>query len=262
MPGNPVADSRYLSPEQVHKVAFGKPPIGKRGYHEDEVDAFLDRVEAALRDPTRGLLTAEQVRNVAFGKPPAGRRGYNEDEVDAFLDLVAQQLGRSPQSRHHEVAAEPTAESYPPLRGMTIQPNLFLFWNPVWHDWRTSGSGTADTSGDSGNLVVDVIWNFLGALVFERLWNWFLWAVWAAIAWVLEALGAVVLSPPALLTSLLGIRRHRLVADSAVDDAQYLLSSGSWYKMRRARAEARTVLAYAFDAADRRAVDARNEGTP
>jgi DivIVA domain-containing protein len=29
-------------------VAFSKPPIGKRGYHEDEVDAFLDVVEAEL----------------------------------------------------------------------------------------------------------------------------------------------------------------------------------------------------------------------
>jgi DivIVA domain-containing protein len=32
----------------VHNVAFSKPPIGKRGYNEDEVDAFLDLVEAEL----------------------------------------------------------------------------------------------------------------------------------------------------------------------------------------------------------------------
>ncbi|EUA24019.1 divIVA domain protein [Mycobacterium xenopi 4042] len=29
-------------------MAFSKPPIGKRGYNEDEVDAFLDLVEAEL----------------------------------------------------------------------------------------------------------------------------------------------------------------------------------------------------------------------
>ena len=32
-----------LTPADVHNVAFSKPPIGKRGYNEDEVDAFLDR---------------------------------------------------------------------------------------------------------------------------------------------------------------------------------------------------------------------------
>jgi DivIVA domain-containing protein len=32
----------------VRNVAFSKPPIGKRGYHEDEVDAFLDVVGAEL----------------------------------------------------------------------------------------------------------------------------------------------------------------------------------------------------------------------
>ncbi|MDQ3763252.1 MAG: DivIVA domain-containing protein [Actinomycetota bacterium] len=37
-----------LMPADVHNVAFSKPPIGKRGYHEDEVDAFLERVEAEL----------------------------------------------------------------------------------------------------------------------------------------------------------------------------------------------------------------------
>jgi DivIVA domain-containing protein len=37
-----------LTPADVHNVAFKKPPIGKRGYDEDEVDAFLDLVEAEL----------------------------------------------------------------------------------------------------------------------------------------------------------------------------------------------------------------------
>ncbi len=84
--------SPQLTPEQVRNVAFSKPPLGKRGYNEDEVDAFLDLVETALRDPTGPSLTPEQVRSVAFSKPPFGKRGYNEDEVDAFLDLVEEQL--------------------------------------------------------------------------------------------------------------------------------------------------------------------------
>ncbi|MFE3289853.1 DivIVA domain-containing protein [Rhodococcus sp. NPDC059234] len=37
-----------LTPADVHNVAFSKPPIGKRGYNEDEVDAFLDLVEQEL----------------------------------------------------------------------------------------------------------------------------------------------------------------------------------------------------------------------
>jgi DivIVA domain-containing protein len=37
-----------LMPADVRNVTFSKPPIGKRGYHEDEVDAFLDLVQAEL----------------------------------------------------------------------------------------------------------------------------------------------------------------------------------------------------------------------
>ena len=32
-----------LMPADVSAVAFSKPPLGKRGYDEDEVDAFLDQ---------------------------------------------------------------------------------------------------------------------------------------------------------------------------------------------------------------------------
>lgn len=102
-----------LTAEQVHNVAFGKPPMGKRGYNEDEVDAFLDVVEAALRDPAGPALTADQVRRVAFSKPPIGMRGYNEDEVDQFLETVAAQLqpgsGAPPAARSH--AGDPAPES-------------------------------------------------------------------------------------------------------------------------------------------------------
>ncbi|PZS15443.1 MAG: cell division initiation protein [Pseudonocardiales bacterium] len=37
-----------LTPADVRNVAFSKPPIGKRGYNEDEVDTFLDLVGADL----------------------------------------------------------------------------------------------------------------------------------------------------------------------------------------------------------------------
>ena len=89
------ATSDRLTPEQVHNVAFSKPPLFKRGYNEDEVDAFLERVESTLRDRDAfGGLTAADLHNVAFVKPPIGKRGYNEDEVDAFVELVKIELSR------------------------------------------------------------------------------------------------------------------------------------------------------------------------
>jgi DivIVA domain-containing protein len=43
-----------LTPEDVHNVAFSKPPIGQRGYNEDEVDQFLDLIEEAMRRRATG----------------------------------------------------------------------------------------------------------------------------------------------------------------------------------------------------------------
>lgn len=37
-----------LTPTDVQNIAFRKPPLGRRGYDEEEVDSFLDRVEASL----------------------------------------------------------------------------------------------------------------------------------------------------------------------------------------------------------------------
>jgi DivIVA domain-containing protein len=42
------APKKTLTPAEVHNVAFKKPPIGKRGYDEEEVDYFLDVVETEL----------------------------------------------------------------------------------------------------------------------------------------------------------------------------------------------------------------------
>lgn len=94
--GSAVAMGDRLTPEQVRDFAFSKRPRGEPGYDEAEVDAFLDRVEAALRDPARRTLTAEQVGDVTFSRRRIGKRGYDEAEVDAFLDRVAEQLKFQP----------------------------------------------------------------------------------------------------------------------------------------------------------------------
>ncbi|WP_019868614.1 DivIVA domain-containing protein [Salinispora oceanensis] len=38
-----------LTPADIHNVAFKKPSLGKRGYDEEEVDAFLDEVEREIQ---------------------------------------------------------------------------------------------------------------------------------------------------------------------------------------------------------------------
>src|SRR5579875_3038188 len=61
-------DRMPLTPAEVHNVAFKKPPIGKRGYDEEEVDAFLDIVEVEL---SRLIEENNELRNRAGSGQPA-----------------------------------------------------------------------------------------------------------------------------------------------------------------------------------------------
>ncbi|MEV8438316.1 DivIVA domain-containing protein [Actinosynnema sp. NPDC051121] len=90
----PGPGSRPLTARDVRTAAFGKPPRGRRGYHESQVDKFLDRIENTLLG--QDDLTAREVREVRFSRPMFGRRGYDETEVDAFLARVEKQLGDGP----------------------------------------------------------------------------------------------------------------------------------------------------------------------
>jgi DivIVA domain-containing protein len=82
-----------VTPDDVRNVAFSKSARGRSGYNEDEVDGYLERIEATLRDPAApGGVTPADIRNVAFSTPPVGRRGYDEDEVDEFLGRVEIEL--------------------------------------------------------------------------------------------------------------------------------------------------------------------------
>ncbi|MCL2781290.1 MAG: DivIVA domain-containing protein [Actinomycetia bacterium] len=75
-----------LTPAEVHNVAFKKPPIGKRGYDEEEVDAFLDIVEVEL---ARLIEENNDLRNrppVGEAAPPNVIHGANPAELAAFRD--------------------------------------------------------------------------------------------------------------------------------------------------------------------------------
>jgi DivIVA domain-containing protein len=91
---HPVGDARTshgttvsggLTSEDVRNVAFSKPPIGKRGYNEDEVDAFLDM-----------LLTHVAARPGAFPAPP-------QDAVAPPPARRSRSKHERPQSRYRRI---------------------------------------------------------------------------------------------------------------------------------------------------------------
>ena len=99
--------------QQVHNVAFRKPPLGQRGYDDEEVDAFLDWLESALTrgDDAPGI--AARITQAIFRKPPIGKRGYSVEDVDGFLDGIVTALGVRPSTAvdaHHGDAQQTRAQ--------------------------------------------------------------------------------------------------------------------------------------------------------
>src|ERR687894_3203291 len=107
-----------LTPADVHNVAFKKPPIGKRGYDEEEVDAFLDEVErelARLIEENNELRA--QVERGGRGGAPAGpsadpRLAAELNDMKAQLDRVqrdkaaAEQAARAMQAEIEQMRAQ------------------------------------------------------------------------------------------------------------------------------------------------------------
>ncbi|MEU7629363.1 DivIVA domain-containing protein [Nocardia sp. NPDC049220] len=87
-----------LTPDDVHRIRFTQAQAGQRGYHEEEVTAFLDLVAASLAHDGPGSLTVADVRSIRFTEARVGSRGYQRDEVDAFLDLVVTAFGNAEQN--------------------------------------------------------------------------------------------------------------------------------------------------------------------
>lgn len=106
-----------LTPADVHNVAFKKPPIGKRGYDEEEVDAFLDEVERELARliEENNELRAQVERGGRGGPAVAGadpRLAAELNEVKAQLDRVqrdkvaAEQAARAMQAELEQIRAQ------------------------------------------------------------------------------------------------------------------------------------------------------------
>ena len=90
-----------LTPADVHNVAFKKPSIGKRGYDEDEVDAFLDVVEAELSRliEENAELTGRLSEYEAGGTPAAARVEH------ARPPAAAPEAAAAPSGNGHSQAA-------------------------------------------------------------------------------------------------------------------------------------------------------------
>src|SRR5436305_14312208 len=94
-----------LTPADVHNVAFKKPPIGKRGYDEEEVDAFLDEVE---RELARLIEENNELRAQAERGGGRGSGGGSDPRLSAELADLKGQLDRV---QREKVAAEQAARS-------------------------------------------------------------------------------------------------------------------------------------------------------
>lgn len=109
-----------LTATEVRNVAFANPRRGEPGYEPDEVDDFLDRIEATLRGDE--WLTPEDVRVVRFTELPAGSGGYDICEVDAFLSLVGDQL--SARLSTVDTSASMAADTWPRIPTVKPPPNF------------------------------------------------------------------------------------------------------------------------------------------
>jgi DivIVA domain-containing protein len=100
-----------LTPADVHNVAFKKPPIGKRGYDEEEVDAFLDEVErelARLIEENNELRS--QVERARSGQPAAAPAAASDAETRRLAQENADLKSQMERLRQEKTAAQQAAQ--------------------------------------------------------------------------------------------------------------------------------------------------------
>lgn len=89
--------SQYFAKEtrQLRQTRFGI------GYAADEVEPFVETVEAALRSPTPWLSVSDVVRKRFT--PVLLSPGYRMDDVDSYLDEAAYLLGERARAQDEEL---------------------------------------------------------------------------------------------------------------------------------------------------------------
>jgi DivIVA domain-containing protein len=93
----------YLTPSDIRNIAFKKPPLGKRGYDEEEVDIFLDAVEQTITALTAEVasLRAQVGRGVpAAEAAPDGRVLAELERVNARLARIEALVAGSARSNN------------------------------------------------------------------------------------------------------------------------------------------------------------------
>jgi DivIVA domain-containing protein len=104
-----------LTPAEVHNVVFKKPPIGKRGYDEEEVDAFLDIIEvelarlieenADLKGHTSGDAVAEDGSALAAAREENRKLTSRIGELESALTQARQPSANQPAANQNDSAA-------------------------------------------------------------------------------------------------------------------------------------------------------------
>jgi DivIVA domain-containing protein len=80
----------YLTPADIRDIAFKKPPFGRKGYDEEEVDTFLDAVERTV-----AALTAEVASlRAQLGGGVAPADASPDGKVLAALEQINARLAR------------------------------------------------------------------------------------------------------------------------------------------------------------------------
>jgi DivIVA domain-containing protein len=145
-----------LTPADVHNVAFKKPPIGKRGYDEEEVDAFLDEVERELARliEENNEFRAQSERGRPGGGPPVGDMRHTGEMADlkTQLDRMQREKAAAEQAaRQMQVELEQSRSAAPVNAGDGEQQALRVLMMAQ----RTADEHVSDARREADKLLTD-----------------------------------------------------------------------------------------------------------
>ncbi|GAB3979955.1 DivIVA domain-containing protein [Plantactinospora veratri] len=86
----------HLTPSDIRNVSFRKPALGRRGYDEQDVDEFLNRVEGTISALMKELtaLRGQPTSTVAPAVTPAGAGTEPQVAILAQLEEIRGRLTR------------------------------------------------------------------------------------------------------------------------------------------------------------------------